>query len=43
MFSVTNYSLEQTLAKYVRILEQVKPSTASRVFTDLLSSSPKRL
>ena len=28
--------------KLVRILEQVKPLTASRVFTDLLSNSPKR-
>ena len=27
----------------MRILEQVKPSTASRVFIDLLSNSPKRL
>ena len=33
--------LLKTLAKFVRILEQVKTSTASRVFTDLLSNSPK--
>ena len=30
----------ETSAKFVRILEQVKPLTASRVFTDLLSNSP---
>ena len=32
----------KTSAKLVRILEQVKTSTASQVFTDLLSNSPKR-
>ena len=32
----------KTSAKFVRILEKVKPTTASRVFTDLLSNSPKR-
>ena len=30
-------------SKFVRILKQVKPSTVSRVFTDLLSNSPKHL
>ena len=36
------YSLVKTSAKFVGFLEQVKHSTASRVFTDLLSNSPKR-
>ena len=40
------HSLLKTSAKFVRILKQVKTldyvSTASRVFTDLLSKSPKR-
>ena len=32
----------KTSAKFVKILQQVKPSTASRFFTDLLLDSPKR-
>ena len=36
------HSLVKTSAKFVRILKQVmKLSTASQVFTDLLSNSPK--
>ena len=35
-------SLHHTSAKFVRILEYMKPETKSRVFTDLLSNSPKR-
>ena len=36
MFSVPSQT------KFVKILEQAKTSTASRMFTDLLSNSPKR-
>ena len=37
------HSLVKTSAKFVRIFEQVKPSTAFRGFTELLrSNSPKR-
>ena len=32
----------KTSAKFVRIIEELKHSTASRVFTDLLLNSPKR-
>ena len=44
MLSVPSiHSLVKTSAKVVRILEQKKPLTASWVFTDLLSNSPKHL
>ena len=35
------YSVVKVSAKFVRTLEQVKTSTVSRIFSDLLSNSPK--